>query len=541
MFRWRFRVVLLVFVVAWGLLLASRGLWAPDEARYARVTQEMAQEGRWVIPRLNGELYTQKPPLFYDMARLAALAGPGGVPEWAVKVPSLVAAAVVLLLVGLLGVRLMGPEGLWSAPLALAMTLKFGWQAQFGQIDMVLTALVTAQILVGLRLSAGEGSRRAGLCLLTALGAAGLLTKGPVGFLLPWMVLAAYLSARKDWAGLRRTGLPWAGAGILAATVLWLAWAGLQEGWDYPRGLVMRQSVQRYVDPWGHKAPFTYYLTILIPDAFPLSLPFLALLPWFLRKRAWREPGLLLPLAWLAVYLVFFSISPGKRSVYILPAYPAMALAVAYGLFNVRMGRWGGASLRWTGYGGALIAAAGVAASPVTLPGEFKALAPWIMAGAAFLALGLAAFGFLAGRSRTRGALAALAAGSLAFLLVAGLPVVRALDATKTPYEIVQRARPFLARGGRLGVYPTLVPSVNYYLDAVTPVFTRTEKAEAEAFLAPGSPNLLLVEAKRWEEPDPARQRVVFRCALGEDEMLLLSAAGPEPAPEEPPGPLQGR
>ena len=60
---------LLVLALLGALLflpgLGRRDVWNPDEARYAEVAREMRLSGSWAVPRLNGEVYTQKPPLFF--------------------------------------------------------------------------------------------------------------------------------------------------------------------------------------------------------------------------------------------------------------------------------------------------------------------------------------------------------------------------------------------------------------------------------------------------------------------------------------------
>ena len=89
------------------------------------------------------------------------------------------------------------------------------------------------------------------------------------------------------------------------------------------------QTVHRYAAPSGHyHSPF-YFLGIIAADWLPLSL----LLPWAIpawwRRLKRRDARYLLPLGWIVLIVLFFSISPGKRDVYILPALPITALALA--------------------------------------------------------------------------------------------------------------------------------------------------------------------------------------------------------------------
>lgn len=528
--RRRLLLVCLACLAVWVSFLPARGVWAPDEARYAQVAREMRQEGRWLIPRLNGGLYAQKPPLFFDMVQAVSRVE-SDVPEWAVKVPSLLAALTALLALAAIGARTMGPDGAWLAPLILGGMVKFSWQAQFGQIDMVVAALILLQIALGLRLAAGQGSRPLGIALMVLLGSAGVLSKGPVGCLLAWLVILAYLLLRKDYAGLRRVGLPWILLGVAALTVLWLGAAAHAQGAGYIRSLVFRQSLQRYLEPWHHKAPFYYYLGIFFTDGLPFSLLVVPLLAAAWKSRAWREPGVLLPLTWMAVYLIFFSLSQGKRSVYILPLFPAMALFVAYGLSNVELGRWRSKGVALAYLVVALVTALVLGAGAAAAPPAFASLRPWLLAGSVVMgAAGFAGF-LLARRGRGVRSGVALAGGSLLFLLVCAVPCASILDDVKSPRALAERVRPDLEAGGTLAVFPSLLPSVNYYTKAVTPVFDEDDGPQALQFLLQAPHRLLLVEEASWDLGMPPGTKSLGVFPVGDDRYVLLAHA-PSPPPE---------
>ena len=76
----RFRDLLLLAFLAALLYLPGLGnhaLWNPDEARYAEVAREMRLLGEWFVPHLNGEVYSQKPPLLFWLINLASLVTAG--------------------------------------------------------------------------------------------------------------------------------------------------------------------------------------------------------------------------------------------------------------------------------------------------------------------------------------------------------------------------------------------------------------------------------------------------------------------------------
>jgi 4-amino-4-deoxy-L-arabinose transferase-like glycosyltransferase len=353
----------LLLLAILGALLFLPGLgrhdvWNPDEARYAEVAREMPLLGQWAVPHLNGQVYSQKPPLlFWSIALFGRLTG--GLDATAARLPSALAAIGSLLLVYAIGRRVFGRRAAWIAAAAFATCFKVIWQGRFGQIDMLLTGLVTLGVWFWVR---GYTERRPELNYFFFL-AAGLATlaKGPVGLLPPLLSILAFLAVTRDREELKRLRI---GRGLLLWALVVLAWlvpAGLDAGPDYLRQIVFRQNVTRYANPWHHFAPPWYYLGILPGEFFPWSflLPVAIVAGW---KRLVRPDGIrsdatqptaileessraldrlvgeraragfLFCLCWAVVTLVFFSISPAKRSVYILTMYPALALLVGAGL-----------------------------------------------------------------------------------------------------------------------------------------------------------------------------------------------------------------
>ena len=167
----------------------------------------------------------------------------------------------------------------------------------------------------------------------------GVATKG-VG-VLALLMLVPYLVARRGhWhpLALPTHGWRWAG-GLALFFVPILGWLlpmllvahadGDPQHAEYVQNILFGQTVHRYATPTGHIHSSLYFLGIIVVDWLPLSL----LLPWALpawwRRLQRRDARFLLPLGWIVLVLLFFSFSPGKRDVYILPALPMTALALA--------------------------------------------------------------------------------------------------------------------------------------------------------------------------------------------------------------------
>ena len=333
------RHALLFFALALLVLGAGYGLrdpWPADEPRFVLVAKQMVESGDFLFPHRGGELYPDKPPFYFWLLSLAY--GLVGSWRWSFLLPSLASGLGTLWLVRDLGRRLWSPQaGTWAA-IAVLASLQFVYQAKRAQIDPTLVLLTTLSFYGLCRhLLLGPSWRWFwGACVAAGLG---VISKG-VGFL-PLLALLPFAAmARGGWQGMadlgRGNALRWAGGALafLAAIALWLGpvlAVGLRSGnpehAEYLDNILFKQTAQRYADPWHHVEPWWYFGEVVMLFWLPFSLA----LPWLAGhwRAAWRarDARVWLPLAWCALVLVFFSLSAGKRDMYILPALPALALA----------------------------------------------------------------------------------------------------------------------------------------------------------------------------------------------------------------------
>jgi 4-amino-4-deoxy-L-arabinose transferase-like glycosyltransferase len=327
-------VALLVIGTGIGL----RAPWPADEPRFVLVAKQMWESGDWWFPHRGQELYSDKPPLYFWLLGLAYAL----VRDWTVAflLPSLLAALGTLWLTFDLARRLWGHRaGLWAAA-AVLCAFQFVYQAKRAQIDPTVLFFITLGIYgLGRHLLLGPHWRWfwAG-CFAAGLG---VITKG-VGFLALLALLPYAWMRWRGWQGLSepapRGAGRWAlgGVAFLAAIGLWLGpmlWLALSGGDPMHRAyvddLLFRQTATRYAESWHHNQPAWYFARVVAVSWLPFSL----LLPWLFKpwREAWRarDARVLWPLATCVLVLLFFSLSSGKRDMYILPALPMLALAAA--------------------------------------------------------------------------------------------------------------------------------------------------------------------------------------------------------------------
>ncbi|MDP5031695.1 glycosyltransferase family 39 protein [Paraglaciecola sp.] len=341
---------LAVFMIFIGLGL--RDPWPADEPRFAQIAMEMVHSGQWFFPSRAGELYPDKPPIFmWSIAFFYWLTGSINI---AFLLPSALSGLVTMYLVYSLGRRLWSNRIGFYAAILLIFSVQFTLQAKTAQIDAMVCMWITLGCYGLLRFLLIDGLWRWYFMAWFFMGI-GVITKGvgflPLLMLFPFALLRgfkvqnSYIAAPQIEGGWRW----WLGPLVmLGAISLWfLPMLLLVEHSQNPLfetyrdNILFKQTVKRYADSWHHIKPFYYYVTSVVPVFW---LPISLLLPWLFShwKLAFKERDfrIILPLVWVALVLVFFSVSPGKRGVYILPALPMLALVTAPYLAAVLKHKW---------------------------------------------------------------------------------------------------------------------------------------------------------------------------------------------------------
>ncbi|NDB25610.1 MAG: hypothetical protein EB021_09250, partial [Gammaproteobacteria bacterium] len=321
--------VLIVFV-GFGL----RDPWPADEPRFASVALDMLRSGNWLIPHAGGDLYQDKPPLhFWLMAIGYSLTGSL---RAGFLLPSMLASLGTLWLVYDLLRRLHGREAARLAAITLVCCVHYVMTTRGAQIDATLIFFCTLALWGLLRhLLLGAPAVFAFIGALAA--GLGVIDKA-VGFLtLALLPLAALLAQRFGSTTVPRATWWQVPVVFFCTILLWLvpmllhvANVGSPELIAYRDELLFKQTVTRYAQAWHHIRPWYYYLVEVIPA---LWLPLSALLFWLVPRWRddWRERrmAIWLPLLWALLVIAFFSLSTGKRGVYVLPALPALVMAAA--------------------------------------------------------------------------------------------------------------------------------------------------------------------------------------------------------------------
>ena len=312
--------------------LGRRDLWPPDEGRYAEMATALEQ-GRThpLIPLSNGRLYPDK-PAGYVLSINGASRLMGHLDAGVARIPSAVGAMLCMVVAGLMAASVWGVLGGVLSALSLLAMHQFSWQARYVQMDMLVAGLTA--LMIGLLFAARRPGRRAWGAVAMVLLALGILVKGPlialalVGFAL-WVIWE-----RQPGALFNR----WVAIGLVAGVAILYWWyrstyAALEArgpGSTEPYFDMMfgRHLAHRMHGEVAHAKPFWSYLRMLPMGMLPLT-PLLLLYASSRIRAALSQPAkslVRLAICWTLVYLVLLSFAPGKREIYLQPAYPALGI-----------------------------------------------------------------------------------------------------------------------------------------------------------------------------------------------------------------------
>lgn len=582
--------------------LGATHLWDVDEAIFSQAAKEMFERGDYVVPYFNGQVFPDKPAMMYWL--MIGAYKTFGTTEFAARFFSAVAGIGSVLLTYRIGRMTLSPRaGLWAA-LVLATCFNFNLIARAATPDALLTFFTTLAIYLFVRATAvarapGDAwnERNApwvgqrsfapswrGWALVYAAMAAGVLTKGPIGVVLPTAILGLFLlamrageitpSPRPDWVGAMSNSCRWlvqvfgirnffstlwsmrpmtAIAVVLAVAGPWYTWVGMRTDGQWLIGFFGVHNFGRFLGAMeNHRGPIFYYVLAMAAGFFPWSVLFGPLAVNFRRQaqgdHAWR-PAYALACSWLAVWVGFFSLAGTKLPSYVIPAYPALALLMG-AFVDVWLRDANAMSRLWARLVWGTTALAGIAVA-IALPvaAHLYLHDDWMLGAVGLLPIVAAVAGWIfTQRQQTRYAAAALgtlgAALSIAVLSVGAVWVDRYQDS----YQLagIVQAHKSAGETVSLGSYRYFRPSMVFYNEQ--PIAQFGEAAEIGEFFASHASNAFLIttddELARLDQPLPAGVTVLARqprflrpgnaVLVGRATESNATAAGPRPSDSGP-------
>jgi len=323
--EWISIILLTVFAAALFLFgLGRMALTDPDEPFYAETAKEMLDRGEWLTPRIFGKPQFEKPVLYYWLIILSFKMF--GINEFAARFPSAVFGILGVLGVYFLGRQLFSRKTAIYSSLVTISSILYIILSRACVTDMVLSTCITFAFLFYL-LGYSKGHNKLFYLLSSLSLGLAVLTKGPIGVILPVFIIGLYLLLRKEFQAIRK--FPYFSATIvfLAVSVPWYYLMYRVYGAEFIDHFFGFQNVTRFMSP-EHRIGdvFYFYVPVVLCGFFPWSI----FLPYGIHQIVKYDKANftkhLFLLIWVAVFFVFFSISRTKLVTYIFPLFPALSI-----------------------------------------------------------------------------------------------------------------------------------------------------------------------------------------------------------------------
>ncbi len=318
----------LLCAVVFFFRLGDRPLWDVDEGMHAATSKDMVLTGDWVTPRVNGENFYDKTAFFNWLAALSFLGL--GFTEFAARLPAAVLGLATVLVTYAAGRRLSSPSAGLLAGVIVATSPEFIILSRSVVHDISLAFFITTALFFFYAAYDGELHRRRNLLLFYVSAGFAVLAKGPIGLLLPAMIIGLFLLLRGRLCFLKEMGLSWGMPVFLIVAAPWYVLISMRNA-DYVSYFFLKQNLGNFLSKKvTHPQPFYYYIPVLLGGMLPWSF-FLPLAMYRPLKKGIRQvdDGVLFLICWFSVIFLFFTAASSKLDTYLLPAFPAVALLVA--------------------------------------------------------------------------------------------------------------------------------------------------------------------------------------------------------------------
>lgn len=305
--------------------LQSRDFWAPDEGDFAEITTEL--NNNFIVPHLNGKPYGEKPPLFYYIAYASQKTLFWAKDEASMRFPTALSAFFCAIFTFITIKKIFDKEMAVLSTFILITAPLYYWQARYLQVDMVFSVFVVSGLFSFLWFY--NTNKVSFFYLLFFCTGLAFITKGPLSIVLTFPIAFIFLLLERNLRVLKLKEICIGFFIFLLVILPWYIAVYFKEGLPYLYENIIHQNLTRFLDAWSHKRPVYYYLTTLPLDFFPWSV-FLPAGMYIAFTQFKNNTRVKFFLVWFIWMFLFFSISSGKISKYMLPVLPSISLITAY-------------------------------------------------------------------------------------------------------------------------------------------------------------------------------------------------------------------
>jgi len=327
--------IYVLLILAFGMLLYlpatfERDLHWEEEMKYVEVAKEMHDTGNWLVPHFGGEFYSHKPPFYFFFLNLNRFLF-GNYSVTAMVISSLIPGILIALVTFYWGSIEFNKKYGFLSGLILMITFYFFALSITVRMDHLMGFfIISALFSFYLGYSSATEKKNKYYYFVYVFMALATWIKGPAGFLIPLVVIPAFLFIQKDFTELKNLKLKRGILIFITLILLWLVPALIKGGKDYAYELLIIQTFGRTVNSFAHQKAIYYYFKTFSFTFLPWSFFLYSAFIYCFRRRKELPQFIKFLLSWFITTFILFSLISGKLDIYLLPIYPAGALLVAY-------------------------------------------------------------------------------------------------------------------------------------------------------------------------------------------------------------------
>jgi hypothetical protein len=324
--------ILVLALLGAALFLVNLGgypFYTKGEPREAVIVFNMLHGGGFILPLRAGIEVPSKPLLMHWLAAIVSILA-GGVNEWTVRLPSALFAIGGMLAAYFYVRRLFDNRVAFLAALILGTTVQYLGAGSGARVDMTLTFFMEIALFEFILIAEGLTVRRMTMYFAIAMA---VLSKGPVGLILPALIALVWIAIERRWELLRELRLGRGAALVALLAGGWYLAATVAGGMPFVHKQLLAENLFRFVRDnafhQGHAHPFYYMEGALMAGFMPWSPLLLIVFVQAARRPRQMDPRLSYVMVWFVAVLLFYNLPQSKRGVYLLALYPALATLLA--------------------------------------------------------------------------------------------------------------------------------------------------------------------------------------------------------------------
>lgn len=324
-----------ILMILTGIMLfyGNHNLLITDnvESNYALTAKEMVMSGDWISPQIYGQYWFDKPILFYTVTAFAYLVF--GCTEFASRFFPAIFGLASVALIGWSGKKLYSEKvGFYSA-IVLASSFEFFLISKMVITDSLLFfffSLALISFLLGYEKN--ESKYYYGFYLGAALA---VLTKGPIGILLPGLIITLFLLIKRDFKALRSMKIISGSMLFLIIALPWYSTMIVLHGKNFIDVFFGTHNFLRATVSEHPKDNVFYFYTVV---AILALFPWVGFIPEFIKKITANKleilrmnSKILFLILWVSCVFVFFQLIATKYLSYTYPlVFPSALLLGKY-------------------------------------------------------------------------------------------------------------------------------------------------------------------------------------------------------------------